>query len=124
MTSLMALCISIALALVYIEGGNWYVRMLGILLCVIAGLSLVTWLAIDAIMAVKMRKPLLPVNEYAALKRKTVKKLRREWKAGTLTSPVLRRRRNEFLMAADELGIMRNISEDDFDLDIKWRVKH
>lgn len=69
------------------------------------------------------RKPLLPINSYAKLKRITVKKVRKKWRQGKLTEPVSRRLKNEFLLKADQLGIVRNQSEDDWDFEIQWRVK-
>ena len=83
------------------------------------------WFAIAALILGEMevRKPLLPVNEYAKLKRNTVKKVRKKWKAGELTEPVLRRYRSDFLLAADALNIIRNQSELDWETEIQWRVK-
>ena len=69
------------------------------------------------------RKPLLPVNRYAQLKHNTIKYLRRLERAGKLTPNEIRRQKQMFLINAERLGIVQEAADEDFETEIRWRVK-
>ena len=69
------------------------------------------------------QKSFAGVLEYVELKRRTIKIMRELQKDGELTTKEIQRQKTVFLLKAEEIGILQNVAEEEFEIEIRNKVK-
>lgn len=120
LVSLVAAAASLVCVMISIgtESDAWSVVSVVVLMT-----SVVCVLFALAFSAMPDRRPLLPLSPYKALKRKTVRKLRKENRHGQLTERKLKEHMDDFVYDAVMLGYARYTAEMDWIFEIQWKVK-